>query len=163
MKYLKKFLISILAIILLIEEWLWDYFTIASKYLSSFLNLEKFESWLKNASRYVALIAFIIPILLITPLNLVAINLLTKGKIISALIIEIFAKLLATFLIARIFALTRNQLMTFAWFEKIYGKIISWLSWAHNIVEKSGLYIFVKSAKITLKEIYSRYITHRPK
>lgn len=63
-----KILISLLAIFLIIEEWLWDnILTAFGRSLSKLLNLEQFEQWLSQKTAPMALVAFGIPLLVVTP------------------------------------------------------------------------------------------------
>jgi hypothetical protein len=62
---MKKLLLSLLAIFLIIEEWLWDLLTAFGHSLVRWLNLESFEQWLSETSPSMALVAFSIPILIV--------------------------------------------------------------------------------------------------
>ena len=73
---MKKTLLSLLAIILIFEEWLWDLLTAIGHTLARWLNLESFEQWLSQTSPITALVAFSIPLLIVTPINLLAFGLL---------------------------------------------------------------------------------------
>jgi len=64
---MKKTLLSLLAIILIFEEWLWDLLTAIGHTLARWLNLESFEQWLSQTSPITALVAFSIPLLIVTP------------------------------------------------------------------------------------------------
>ena len=154
---MKKIILSLLAIIVLIEEFLWQALTFLSAKLAKFLRLEKFESWLSQTSPYIAMLAFVIPILLVLPINLFAFWLMAIGCIVRGVILEIFAKLLGTFLIARVFALTKQQLMTFIWFKKLYNTIIKWIDWAHDVVRNTKIYQLTKEIKIKIKNLINRH------
>ena len=91
---MKKFLLSFLVIILIFEEWLWDLLTAIGHTLVRWLNLESFEQWLSQTSPTIALVAFSIPLLIVTPINLLAFGLLAHGLILQGIGLEIFAKLL---------------------------------------------------------------------
>lgn len=95
---MKKTLLSLLAIFLIIEEWLWDLLTAFGRSLSRWLNLLQFEQWLSQTTATMALVAFSIPILIVTPINLVAFGLLAKGLILQGILMEVLAKLLGTLL-----------------------------------------------------------------
>lgn len=143
----KKLLLSLLAIILIIEEWLWEILTSFGSYLSSLLRLQAFERWLSQLPPRSALTAFIIPLLIVAPINLLGFALMAHGLFLRGLMVEIFAKLLGTLLVARVFKLTRPQLLTLRWFKFVYDKIISWLSWAHQRVTATTTYRMVKQLK----------------
>ena len=155
--FFKKFLLAFLATLLIIEEWLWEILTWLGRYTSHILKLERFENWLKNAPRYVALIAFLIPVLIVTPLNIWALSCFANGRIIRGLVIELFAKLFATLLFARVFALTKTHLLSFKWFAVVYLKITSWLNWAHALIHKTKIYQLSQAFKSRVKLVLSRF------
>jgi hypothetical protein len=144
---MKKFLLSLLAIVLIIEEWLWDLLTAFGRTLSHWLNLEHFEQWLSQTTATMALVAISIPILIVTPINLVAFGLLAHGLILQGILMEVLAKLLGTLLVARVFALTKPQLLTFTLLNSIYSTIIRWLHWAHDKVTETTIYRWMKQLK----------------
>lgn len=145
---MKKILLSLLAIFLLIEEWLWDSLTAFGRSLSQCLHLEQFEQWLSRTTAAMALVAFIIPLLIVTPINLIAFKLLANGLILQSLLMEVLAKLLGTLLVARVFALAKPQLLTFTFLRITYTTITRWLQWAHQKIAETALYRWAKRSKI---------------
>ncbi len=148
---MKKLLLSMLAILLIFEEWLWDGLTAFGHLLVRWLNLESVEQWLCQASPYKALAAFSIPLLIVAPINLVAIELLIHGLVLQGILLELLAKLLGTVLIARVFALTKPQLLTFPFVRIIYSSVNQWLQWAHEKVMGTSAYQWAKSWQRQLK------------
>ena len=141
---MKKILLSLLAIFLIIEEWLWDLLTAFGRSLSQWLNLQQFEQWLSQTSPPMALVAFSIPVLIVTPINLAAFGLLAKGMVLQGILVEVLAKLLGTLLVARVFALTKPQLLTFTFLRITYTTITRWLQWAHAKITETAVYRWVK-------------------
>jgi hypothetical protein len=154
---MKKFLLSLLAIILIFEEWLWDLLTAIGHALVRWLNLESFEQWLSQTSPTTALVAFSIPLLIVTPINLLAFGLLAHGLILEGIGLEIFAKLLGTLLVARVFALTKPQLLTFTFLRVIYTTITGWLQWAHQKVTETFVYRWSKQFKAEAKARFAAW------
>lgn len=148
---MKKFLLSFLALLLLVEEWLWDLLSACAHYLIALLRLEGVERWLIQTSPNMALCAFMVPVLLVTPINLAAIWFFIHGLLLQGLATEIFAKLLGTLLIARIFTLTKPQLLSFKFINLIYTTITGWLRWAHNKVVDTAVYRYGKQLKAEIK------------
>jgi len=144
---MKKTLLSLLAIFLIIEEWLWDLLTAFGRSLSRWLNLQQFEQWLSQTTATMALVAFSIPILIVTPINLAAFGLLAKGLILQGILMEVLAKLLGTLLVARVFALTKPQLLTFTFLRITYTTVTRWLQWAHAKVTETAVYRWARQLK----------------
>lgn len=157
---MKKFLLSILAIFLIVEEWLWDLLSAYSHFMIRLLKLEKVELWLTQTTPNTAIFVFLIPILLVTPLNLIAIWLLLNGLIIQGIFLEIFAKLLGTLLVARVFSLTKKQLLTFKLIFWIYINVCKWLNWAHAIIIDTYIYQYSKKIKLALKTKLQQFLAN---
>jgi hypothetical protein len=150
-RYMKKLMLSILAIILIIEEWLWDGLTSLGHLLIRRLRLESVERWLGQISPNAALVAVLIPLMIVTPINLFAFAMLARGLILQGILLEILAKLLGTLLVARVFALTKPQLMTFSVIAVLYSTITGWLQWAHQKITDTLAYKIMMSVKTAAK------------
>ncbi len=154
---MKKILLSFFAVVLIIEEWLWDLLTAFGHSLVRWLNLESFEQWLSQTSPSLALVAFSIPIMIVTPINLIAFGLLAHGLILQGILLELLAKLLGTVLIARVFALTKPQLLTFTLLRVIYTTITGWLQWAHQQITETAFYRWSKQFKAEAKARFAAW------
>ncbi|KJV06604.1 hypothetical protein [Methylocucumis oryzae] len=154
---MKKLLLSILAILLLIEEWLWDVLSAFGHRLVLWLHLAKVEAWLAQTSPPIALIALLIPLLIVTPMNLAALWLLANGMIVQGIELEIVAKLLGTLLVARVFTLTKTQLLTFSWIHWLYHTITGWLRWAHEKITATAVYRNAKALKQYIKTYATKW------
>jgi hypothetical protein len=155
---MKKILLSILAVILIIEEWLWDGLSAFGHFLIGLLRLDDFERWLSQVSPNVALMAFMVPVLIVTPINLFALGLLAHGLILQGILLEIVAKLLGTLLVSRVFTLTKNQLLSFRLLAVIYSTVMRWLNWAHQKITDTTVYKLAKALKLQLKSIISGWM-----
>lgn len=154
---MKKLLLSFLAIILIIEEWLWDTLSLLGHFLAYHLGFARFEQWLAKSSPYQALIAISIPILIVTPINIAAIWLFANGLILQSIVLELFAKLFGTLFVAHFFTLTKKQLLTFRLLARVYNTISYWLSWAHSKIIETPIYQWTKKMKIHLKTIIATW------
>lgn len=150
--WLKRVLLFLLAVLLVVEEWLWDVMTALGRLLAKLLHLERFELWLAQAPRHVALLAFLVPVLVVMPLNVFALWIIARGMVLRGILLEIVAKLLGTLLVARVFALTRTQLLTYGWFAWLYHTVTGWLRWAHARLAMTPAYIFAVSVKAQLRQ-----------
>lgn len=148
---MKKLLLTLLAILLIIEEWLWDFLSACAHYLALLLRLENVERWLAQTSPAIALLAFTLPVLIVTPINLAALSLLLHGLLLQGILLEVFAKLLGTLLVARVFKLTKPQLLTFAVIAFVYHTVMGWLQWAHAKIVDTGIYRWSRQIKAQVK------------
>jgi hypothetical protein len=128
----------LLAIIFLIEAWLWDHLEPIVAWVVARLPLNAFKQWLADhvdtLSPAMTLIVFIVPVIPLFPLKLVGLWLLTHEYWISAILTIIFAKLLGVGVAAFVFDVTRPKLLEMAWFEKLYEFVLALRAKARALV-----------------------------
>lgn len=140
---------ALLALLLLFEEWLWEKLKPQihrlALWLSRYTAWARFEAWLSSLSPRAALVALILPWLLVLPAKLAVIALLAKGRAMAALGLAVLSKVLGTALLTRVFALTRPQLMTMPWFARLYTRITDFLARAHAWLREQPVVLNVKA------------------
>jgi hypothetical protein len=129
----------LLAIIFLIEAWLWDHLEPIVARIVAAIPLRAFKQWLADRvdtlSPAMTLIVFIVPVLPLFPLKLVGLYLLTHEYWMSAVFTILFAKFLGVGVTAFIFDVTRPKLLEMGWFEKIYEFILELRAKAKELVD----------------------------
>ena len=119
----------LLAIIFLIEAWLWDHLEPIVAWVVASIPLRAFKQWLAERvdtlSPAMTLIVFIVPVIPLFPLKLVGIWLLAHEYWTSAVFTILFAKFLGVGVTAFVFDVTRPKLLEMEWFEKLYDFIIA--------------------------------------
>ena len=135
----------LLALIFLIEAWLWDHLEPVVARVVAWIPLRAFKLWLAEQvdalSPAMTLIVFIVPVLPLFPLKLVGLWLLANEYWLSAIVILVFAKFLGLGVTAFVFDVTRPKLLQLPWFEKLYGWVIALREKARAIVEPIKLRI----------------------
>jgi hypothetical protein len=118
----------LLAVIFLIEAWLWDHLEPIVARVVALIPLRAFKQWLSDRvdtlSPAMTLIVFIVPVIPLFPLKLVGLWLLTHEYWLSAIATIIFAKFLGVGVAAFIFDVTRPKLLEMQWFETLYEFIM---------------------------------------
>jgi len=129
----------LLAIIFLIEAWLWDHLEPIVAWVVSLIPLRAFKQWLADRvdtlSPAMTLIVFIVPVIPLFPLKLVGVWLLMHEYWMSAVFTILFAKLVGVGVTAFVFDVTRPKLLEMGWFEKIYDFIITLRAKANALVD----------------------------
>ena len=129
----------LLAIIFLIEAWLWDHLEPIVAWFVALIPLRAFKQWLAERidtlSPAMTLIVFIVPVIPAFPLKLVGFWLLTHEYWISAILTIIFAKFLGVGVAAFIFDVTRPKLLEMEWFERLYEFVMGLRAKASALVE----------------------------
>jgi hypothetical protein len=129
----------LLAVIFLIEAWLWDHLEPIVAWVVARIPLRAFKQWLTERvdtlSPAMTLIVFVVPVIPLFPLKLVGLWLLTHEYWISAILTIIFAKFLGVGVAAFVFDVTRPKLLEMQWFETLYDFIIGLRAKAAALVE----------------------------
>ena len=126
----------LLAVIFLIEAWLWDHLEPIVAWVVALIPLRTFKQWLAERvdtlSPAMTLIVFIVPVIPLFPLKLVGFWLLTHEYWISAVLTIIFAKFLGVGVTAFVFDVTRPKLLEMEWFERLYEFVMALRAKAHG-------------------------------
>ncbi|WGS20988.1 MULTISPECIES: hypothetical protein [unclassified Bradyrhizobium] len=129
----------LLAIIFLIEAWLWDHLEPIVARMVAAIPLSAFKQWLAervdSLSPAMTLIVFIVPVIPLFPLKLVGLWLFTHEYWLGAISTILFAKFLSVGVTAFIFDVTRPKLMEMPWFEALYHFVMAMRAKATAIVE----------------------------
>jgi hypothetical protein len=119
----------LLAIIFLIEAWLWDHLEPVVARVVALIPLRRFKQWLADRvdalSPAMTLIVFAVPVIPLFPLKLVGLWLLTHEYWLSAISIIVIAKILGVGVTAFLFDVTRPKLLEMRWFKAIYHFILA--------------------------------------
>jgi hypothetical protein len=129
----------LLAVVFLIEAWLWDHLEPIVAWVVARIPLQTFKHWLAERvdtlSPAMTLIVFIVPVIPLFPLKLVGFWLLTHQYWLSAIATIIFAKLLGVGVAAFVFDVTRPKLLEMGWFETLYEFVMSLRAKAAEVVD----------------------------
>jgi hypothetical protein len=135
----------LLALIFLIEAWLWDHLEPIVARVVAWIPLRAFKAWLADQvdtlSPAMTLIVFIVPVIPLFPLKLFGLWLFANEYWVSAVVILVLAKFLGVGVAAFIFDVTRPKLLQMAWFQKLYDGVIAIRAKAHAIVDPIKLRI----------------------
>jgi hypothetical protein len=129
----------LLAVIFLIEAWLWDHLEPIVARMVALIPLQTLKQWLAERvdalSPAMTLIVFIVPVIPLFPLKLVGFWLLAHEYWLSAILTIIFAKFLGVGVAAFIFDVTRDKLLEMDWFETLYDFIVGLRAKANALVD----------------------------
>jgi hypothetical protein len=129
----------LLAIIFLIEAWLWDHLEPIVERVVAAIPLRALKQWLSeriNAlSPAMTLIVFAVPVIVLFPLKLVGLWLLAHQYWVGAAFVIVLGKFLGLGVTAFIFDVTRAKLLQMAWFRKGYEFIMAMRAKAAELVQ----------------------------
>ena len=118
----------LLAIVFLIEAWLWDHLEPIVERIVAAIPFRAFKQWLAGRidtlSPAMTLIVFAVPVIPLFPLKLVGLWLLANEYWLSAAVVIVLGKLVGVGVTAFIFDVTRAKLLEMGWFRKTYHFIL---------------------------------------
>lgn len=125
-------LLAALGIVLAYEELQWR-LSFVFKLLGKLPILHQLEVWASGLPPYGALALFAVPSVVIFPFKLLALQWLASGHAALGIGTILLAKVLGTALVARIFQLTRESLLTIRWCNWVFEKVTALRSAAYEI------------------------------
>jgi hypothetical protein len=140
---LKKILaapfVFLAAIIVLLEDWLWDDLVRLMAAIGRLPVFRQIEMFIITLPPYGALAMFVTPSLLLIPVKLAALWFIAHGQPALGFLTAIAAKIAGTALVARIFTLTKPKLLGIGWFAWLHDRFVAF---------KAKVYAFIKATKI---------------
>lgn len=139
MRRLLKPLWIVLAVVFLVEAWLWSRLAPVVGWLVNLVSLPavraRLAAWIEKLPPWATLFVFIVPAALLFPIKLLGLWLLAKGSWLGAMATLGLAKVVSMGVTAFIFEVTRPKLLQMAWFRWVYAKVLAGLAWAHACVD----------------------------
>jgi hypothetical protein len=156
MKNLFKKLLSapfvlVAALIVLLEDWLWDDLLRLAAWLGRLPLLRQIEVLIAGLPPYGALAMFAAPSLLLVPVKLVALWFIGHGHASLGLLTALAAKIAGTALVARIYALTEMKLLTIGWFAALHERFVRFKARVYAAIKATHLYQVVHQQKLRVK------------
>ncbi len=135
---LRRPLLLLLAAIFLFESWFWQGCITLGRRLVALI------PWSAVKARIAALIAvlpapvvlviFLIPVAIIEPMQTVCVYFIARGHVLAGVIGFITLKFFGLGLIAVLFDLTREKLLSMPWFAWVYAKFVAFHDFAHALI-----------------------------
>ena len=131
-------LLILLAIVFLIEAWLWRHLEPLVEWLVARIPLRAVKARIAGTVRKLppaaSLIVFAVPVVALFPFKLLGLWLLAHKHWIAASIVLVLAKLVGVAITAFVFEMTKPKLLKLGWFRWLYERVMAWLDWAHALV-----------------------------
>jgi hypothetical protein len=129
----------ILALLFLLEAWLWARLEPIVAALVALLPLEtikaKTAAAVESLPPAATLVVFLVPVAVLLPVKIAALWFFHKGYWFAGIGALIFAKLAGLGVTAFVFEITRPKLLQLAWFARLYALVMRGLDWAHAMVD----------------------------
>lgn len=163
--WLKKLLaapfVLIAAIIVLLEDWLWDDLQRLAAAIGRLPIFRQMESLIVGLPPYGALAMFAAPSLLLFPVKLAALWFIAHGQPTFGFLVAAAAKVAGTALIARIYKLTEAKLLLIGWFAWLRERFLAFKTRVYSAIKATRAYQHVHRQAQILKERFRRLMQNR--
>jgi hypothetical protein len=143
--------VLVAAVIILIEDWLWDDLARLAAAIGRLPVFRLIETAIAGLPPYLALACFGLPTLLLVPVKLAALYFISHGKATLGLLTVIGAKVVGTAMVARIFALTKPKLMRIKWLAWLYERFTTFKARVYGAIKGNSLYRFAHIKLLRLR------------
>ena len=162
MNWLKRFLtpplIVIAAILMWIEESLWEWLKSVTSWVAKFPLIRWYEAFLRTLPPYPTMVVFLIPGACLFPVKLAALLLMKRGLWLTGLSIIIAAKVLGTAIVARTYVVCKPKLMTIGWFARLHDWLIATRDELYGRIKAMPLYQAVRARLSHAKQIVRQWM-----
>lgn len=86
--------------------------------------IRRVEAWIATLPPYVTLALFVIPLAIIEPFKIYALYLFGEGRWIAGILTFVVAKVVGLGLAERLFAVSRDKLLSIGWFAALHRKLL---------------------------------------
>jgi len=156
---LELLIVPLAAAVVFFEQTLIRWLNAITAALARWAPIAALEAWLKTLPPYVALLAFVMPSILILPIKLSAIYFVTHHMFMTAIAAVVIGKILATAIVARLYVVLRPTLMTIGWFARADTWFFYWRDRAYAFVRALPAWQKAKAAisrmRLRLMELFS--------
>src|SRR4051794_35188278 len=158
MRRILKPLWILIALVFLIEAWLWEHLRPLIGAVVNVIAWDKLKARLAAMVEWLppraVLIVFVVPFIVLLPLKFLEVYFLMHRQWVAAIFILVLAKLLGLGVTAFIFDVTKPKLLQMAWFRWLYDLMLVWLAKAHAITDP---------LKRPIKESLTGLVLHPPR
>ncbi len=139
MRHWLKPLWIFLAVLFLIEAWLWDHLEPIVARIVAVIPWQRLKALLARSidrlSPTATLVVFLVPVAVIIPIKVVGLWLVAEGYWVHAAGMLLLAKLAGLGTTAFVFDACRDKLLQLVWFRLLYQSLIALRDWAHGMVD----------------------------
>jgi hypothetical protein len=129
----------ILALLLLLEAWLWDHLEPIVARLVNLVPWRKLKiavaRWVEDLPPYAALVVFVVPFIVVLPAKFLGLYFIATGNWFGTVATLSLAKLVGLGVTAFVFDATRDKLLQISWFRRMYDRVMWARDWAYAQTE----------------------------
>jgi hypothetical protein len=153
--------VFVAAVIILFEDWLWDDLARLAAAVGRLPVFRSIEAFIAGLPPYAALVFFATPSVLLFPVKLVALYFISHGHAVLGFLTVAAAKVAGTALVARIFMLTRPNLMRIGWFAWTYERFIAFKARVYGAIKSTAIYRAAHKQNLRLRAAFKEWKARR--
>lgn len=146
--------VFVAAIIILLEDWLWDDLQRIAAAIGSLPIFRQIERLIVKLPRAGALALFLVPSAVLIPVKLLALYFISRSHTVIGLGIIVGAKIAGTALVARLFTLTKPKLLTFGWFAWAYERLLAFKARVYTAIKSSAVYNWLHAKLVPFRDAF---------
>src|SRR5436309_15408255 len=128
-----------LAVLFLIEAWLWDHLEPIVARVVAVIPWQRLKALLARRiatlSPTATLLVFLVPVIVIVPFKVLGLWLVAEGYWVHAAGMLLLAKIAGLGTTAFVFDACRDKLLQLVWFRLLYESLLALRDWAHSMVD----------------------------
>jgi hypothetical protein len=132
--------VFVAAIVILLEDWLWDDLARMAAAIGRLPIFRQIEALIVSLPPYASLAVFAAPSLLLIPVKLGALWLIGHEQAVLGLATVVAAKIAGTALVARIYYLTEPKLLLIGWFARLHARFVAFKARVYKAIKSTGIY-----------------------
>ncbi|KQQ88046.1 hypothetical protein ASF77_15135 [Massilia sp. Leaf139] len=149
-------LLYVVALLLLLEQWLWAAGSRWAGALAAWPPLRALESGMRRLPPWAALLAFALPGLLLLPIKFLALLAIAKGHAFTGVATFVLAKVGGAMVVARIYVLTLPSLLALVWFARWHNRFMVFKDQLIARFRASPLYAQARRSASGLRRVLRR-------
>ena len=146
----------VLALLILFEEWGWEPLRRVFALIARLPVIRQVEAMLKRLPPRWAFVVLVLPSLLILPVKVLALWLISMGRVTLGLGVIVAAKLVGTALLAWLFQLIQPALMQLPWFARLHARWTAWKAELLAWVRASAVWRSAQAMKAAVRRAWRR-------
>jgi hypothetical protein len=130
-RVLRAPLVALAVLAVLVDDAFRAVFLPAIRAVAGLQPIRRLEEGVARLPPYATLALFVLPLAIIEPLKIYALYLFSEGRWMAGCLTFVVAKVVGIGLAERLFAISRDKLLSIAWFAWCYRKVVGAKDWVH--------------------------------
>lgn len=149
-------LIVLAALLMWIEEWLWEHLKALTAWIAKFPLFRRTERLIADLPPYPSMAVFLLPGAVLFPVKLGAVWLMTHGQVLLGIGVILSAKVAGTAVVARLYVICQPKLMTIGWFALAHDWLTVTRDRLYAAIRAMPLYQATRAKLSTMKQAVGR-------